>query len=70
MAEPIVKIGGVRYRREDAIRLGLIEGTGKTVKKGADDGGTVSGDASGSGDTDKPVSDKPKPITSSRQGKQ
>jgi hypothetical protein len=69
---PIIIIGGVRYRKEDAARLGLTEesGTKSTAKKkGASDAGTVSGDTGGSGDTDKAAGEQPGPITSSKQGK-
>jgi hypothetical protein len=74
---PIIIVGGVRYRKEDAARLGLTEDSGtkkaapKQVasKKGAGNGGTVSGTGNGTGDADKPAGDGPAPITSSRQGK-
>jgi hypothetical protein len=66
-------IDGVRYRPEDIARLGLVA-DGNTLitsasQKGADDGGTVSGDAGGSVGSDKAPGDKPRASSRARSGK-
>jgi hypothetical protein len=76
MAEPIIIVGGVRYRKEDAARLGLTEDSGTPkkaakapAKKGAGDAGTVSGAAGGAGDADETGSVQPISSAGARQGK-
>jgi hypothetical protein len=73
--EGMVIVGGVRYRHEDAVRLGLVPKKAAPKKaeavkeEVAEDAGTVSGEPGGSGNPDEVASDKSRPAPRTGKGK-